>query len=249
MEPPVRRLTPRARFALRAGLLIALFVGIGGTVGSCVTLRYYQGPRPAPAEPIAVAPSASTESAAPTGSSSDVAAAPSSSASASTQGRAIEATDQQVAVLSEAAYDVLDRFRSTRLPLTVANLLLSIALVVGVSRTFGRRAGAKAWLRQVCVATALFAAAEHVISRPERAFYEERLRDGYARLGNDPAQVDALVRAAYATKALVAVAQLALFGALAFALGRPSVVLELAPRDPSRGSVPPPSSRDAGDGD
>lgn len=143
--------------------------------------------------------------------------------------------------------DALERFRSTRLPLTAANLVLSIALVVGAARTIGRRPGGRSWLRQVCAATALFAITEYVVSRDERAYLVEHLPPVMAvrleRSGLSTEQAEERLRASVRLRyLLVLLAQLGLYGGLAIALGRPSVGFELAPERGPRGSFPPPSS-------
>lgn len=240
MEAPVRRLTPRARLVLRTALILAWILGVGGAAGSCLVLKYYQGPRPPKVEshvPIAsasIAPSAA--SSASIGAGPVIAPAPSSAPAIAPT--AIDSTEAQV----ELAADLLERFRRTRLPLTVANLLLSLALVVGAARTLARRPFGKSWLRQVCAATALFAVAEFVASRAERTFVEDRLLV-HAVSDEEVTRVRGAVKILYGVKTLVLFAQLALFGGLFVALGRSSVVLELAPREPGR-SIPPPGTDD-----
>ena len=242
MEAPVRRLTPRARLVLRTALILAWIMGVGGAAGSCLVLKYYQGPRPAGPEshqPVAaasIAPSASASGSSVAG----PAIAPAPSTAPSIAPTSIDSTEAQV----ELAADLLERFRRTRLPLTVANLLLSLALVVGAARTLARRPFGQSWLRQVCAATALFAVAEFMASRAERTFVEDRLLV-HAVTDDEATRVRAAVRVLYGVKTLVLFAQLALFGGLFVALGRSSVVLELAPREPGR-SIPPPA--DDGDG-
>ncbi|MBI2391521.1 MAG: hypothetical protein HYV09_18175 [Deltaproteobacteria bacterium] len=145
--------------------------------------------------------------------------------------------------------EAIERFRRTRLPLTAANFVLSIALVIGAARTIGRRPGGLAWLRQVCIATVLYAGIEHVVSREERAWLADRIAVVSASRIDDPhltrAQAEAASRAtARFSFVLTLAAQLALYGGLAIALGRASVIAELTPADGSRRSVPPPSSRD-----
>jgi hypothetical protein len=247
MEAPVRRLTPRARLVLRTALILAWIIGVGGAAGSCLVLKYYQGPRPEKVTeshvPIASAsvPSPASGSASATAPGSAIAVVPAIAPASSTTSAApapVDSTEAQV----ELAADLLERFRRTRLPLTVANLLLSLALVVGAARTLARRPFGQSWLRQVCAATALFALAEWAASRAERPFVEDRLLV-HAITDEEVARVHAAVKILYGVKTLVLFAQLALFGGLFVALGRSSVVLELAPREPGR-SIPPPGADD-----
>ncbi len=155
--------------------------------------------------------------------------------------------------MSEAEADVVlesfERFRKTKLPLTAANFVLSIALVIGAARTIGRRAGGRAWLQQVCFATAIYAVAEYGLSRDERAFLMEHLpAAGAARVqqpGLSREQTEAAIRLnvrIYSVLRLVG--QVVLYGGLAIALGRRSVILELAVDPGNRRSIPPPSSDD-----
>lgn len=186
MDGPVRRLGRRARTFLRGAILAAWLVGVGGSASSCLTLKYYQSPRPA-----SVAPK-----------------------SGSVGER-----------MARVWIDLLDRYRARRIPLAIADLLLSLALLVGAARTLARRPGAKSWLRQVCLAMVAFALVELAVRRAEWI----DAANEYARISavsDDPARVR--VRFETALGAIVAV-QLALFGGLVWALGRPSVVLELAP--------------------
>lgn len=262
MDAPVRRLSVRERFVLRAALIAAWAIGVGGAAGSCVTLKYYQSPQPAHeraavvASESASASSASVATSAASGASSSASPEPTSNAIASTAAKssasaapsASSPATMQLFDSPEAMVDffsdINDRFRHTRIPLAIANLLLSLALLIGAMRTLARRVGGKAWLRQVCVATAVFAVAEYVVSRDERTYTAEQLVKK-AISPDEQALMQSTVRWFYAEKALVVVMQLALFGGLAIALGRSSVVLELAPRDPTRRSVPPPPSGDA----
>lgn len=145
--------------------------------------------------------------------------------------------------------EAFERFRRTKLPLTAANFVLSIALVIGAARTIGRRQGGRAWLQQVCLATAMFATVEYVTSRDERAFLIEKIPAVRAARVDHPgvtreqfeATMRGSVRLTYLMKLL---AQLALYGGLAIALGRRSVALELATEGGPSRSVPPPSSSD-----
>ncbi len=197
--------------------MIAWLSGVGGAVSSCSALAYYSRPRPIHVATTAAASASATTSAAPI-----VAQLPS--------------TDEQAEIL----FDTLDRFRTRRIPLAAANLMLSIALLGGAARTMARRAGARAWLQQVCAATALFAAVEFVVAMPERDYLAQRLE-----LVVHPSGA-AAVTAAVRFKALaIAIAEVVFFPALAFILSTPGALIELAPRE----SLSPPPSRDDDDGD
>jgi len=134
---------------------------------------------------------------------------------------------------------VLERHRSVLLPLAIANLILSVSLVVGAARTLGRRSGGKLWLRQVCIATAVFAAADYGASKSYRA----DLADVSSRLAPEDPSARLKTQTLYAIMTLL---QLGLFGGLFVALGRGSVAFELAP-DPERRSFPPSSRSDDGE--
>jgi hypothetical protein len=151
----------------------------------------------------------------------------------------------------EVVVDAYERFRRTRIPLSAANVVLSIALVIGAARTIGRRQGGRALLQQICFATAIFAAVEHVVSREERAYLVSRIPAVRAVRVEHPgvtveefeARMRAGIKFSYLLKLM---GQLALYGGLAIALGRRSVELELATAEgggPPR-SVPPPSDDD-----
>ena len=187
MSAPVQRLGRRARLLLRASLVVAWILGVGGSAASCLTLKYYQSPRPSQDAMTAGPPDAPSQR------------------------------------MLQTWVDLLDRYRSQRVPLAIADLLLSLALLVGAARTLARRPGAKSWLRQVCFATALFALVELGLRRAEYVDAADR----YAQISaEDAARLRVRFQAMLA--ALVA-AQVVLFGGLAWALGKPSVVLELAP--------------------
>lgn len=148
--------------------------------------------------------------------------------------------------------DAFERFRRTKLPLTAANFVLSIALVIGAARTIGRRPGGRAFLQQVCLATALFATVEYVASREERTYLVERVPAVRALRLDHPGvtreQFESTMRGSVRlTYLLKLLAQLALYGGLAIALGRRAVELELATEGAPPRSVPPPSSSDDGD--
>lgn len=243
MESPVTPLTSRARWILRVALIIAWASGVAGTVTSCALLAHYRGPIPhktatvasaAPSTSISVSESVSI---APSASASTIAPAPAT--------RTLGLTEAEADVMIEA----FERFRRTKLPLTAANFVLSIALVIGAARTIGRRQGGRAWLQQVCLATALFATVEYVTSREERAYLVERIPAVRASRLDHPGvtreQFEATMRGSVRlTYLLKLLGQLALYGGLAIALGRRSVELELATEGGPPRSVPPPSSSD-----
>jgi len=193
MNAPVQRLGSRARMLLRASIVAAWIVGVGGSAASCLTLKYYQSPRPSEGAMTAGPPDAPSQR------------------------------------MLQTWIDLLDRYRTKRVPLAIADLLLSVALLVGAARTLAKRPGAKSWLRQVCFATAIFALVEVAVRRPEYVDAADR----YAQISADDAQRLRL-RFQAMLGAFVA-AQLALFGGLAWALGKPSVVLELAPEREEEG--------------
>jgi hypothetical protein len=254
-----RPLSARARWILRVALIIAWATGVGGTVTSCGVLAHYRGPRPHTA--TAVAPAASTSMSASASASASIAISASASESVTAPASVIAPAPSSSApaaarpslAVSEAEADVFvesfERFRKTKLPLTAANFLLSIALVIGAARTIGRRPGGRAWLQQVCLATALYAVAEYAVSREERAFLMDRLpAAGAARVqqpGLSREQAEAAIRLnvrIYSVLRLLG--QLALYGGLAIALGRRSVALELTTEPGGPRSLPPSSSDD-----
>lgn len=256
MEAKGSTLSTRARWVLRIALVIAWASGVAGTVTSGAILAYYHGPVPvrltrtAPSTSASgsLAPSASvapSASLAPSASAPAVSSAPAPAPSVSPSRPTLGITEAEAEVMSEA----FERFRRTRLPLTAANFVLSLALVVGAARTLGRRNGGREWLRQVCVATALFAGAEYVASRDERSWLAERLpavrieHVGHPGLTPEQAEVTgrAGVRLSFLLKLL---GHLGLYGGLAIALGRSSVIAELRPDEGSRRSVPPSSTDD-----
>jgi hypothetical protein len=156
--------------------------------------------------------------------------------------------------LSEARLEAFERFKRTRVPLSAANLVLSIALVIGAARTIGRRPGGRGWLRQVCIATVIFAGAEYFVSRDERAFLVERITairaPHISQQGATREQIEATARAGLRMSYLLGVlAQLGLYGGLAMALGRASVAAELAPPSEGRASIPPSSGPPSSDGE
>lgn len=269
MEPRVGPLTTRARWVLRIALVIAWASGVGGTVSSCGLLAFYRGPAPARVTDLATAVPSVSASAVSSASASTVSSAsaptvPSVSAftapsvSASGVASAAPVVPRPSLKLTEAQAEVIaegfDRFRRTRLPLTAANFVLSMALVVGAARTLGRRQGGRAWLQQVCVATALFAAVEFVASRDERRWLAEHLPKVHVEQLQQPGltreQAEGIlggnVRFSFVLNLLW---HLALYGGLAVALGRASVVAELAPVEGSRPSLPPSSSNSEDDDD
>jgi hypothetical protein len=253
MEEP-RPLSSRARWILRVALVVAWATGVGGTVTSCGVLAHYRGSRPhrvtttasavaSPSSSIAAAPVSVSASESAVGS---IAPPPAPAPSAAP-------SSARPPLFSEAETDIVlesfERFRKTKLPLTAANFVLSIALVIGAARTIGRRPGGRAWLQQVCFATALYAVAEYAVSREERAYLAEQLPvAGAARLqqpGISREQAEAAIRLQWRISSVLRlVGQLVLYGGLAIALGRRSVELELATANGGGRSVPPPSSSD-----
>jgi hypothetical protein len=273
MEANPSSLSVRARWALRIAVLLAWVSGVAGTVTSCAVLSHYKGPTPvrvtggvrqlAPgAAPSVVASGASSAAGTSQPVGPAVSAAPSSAAgssqpavsaapSSAPAGSSAPVRARSSFAVSEAEADIMleayERFRRTRLPLTAANFVLSIALVVGAARTLGRRAGGLAWLQQVCFASALFACAEFVGSREERAWLAEAIPAARAGAVEHPGltreQAEATFRASVRFSFLLKLlGQLTLYGGLAVALGRPSVAAELRADDRSRPSAPPPSS-------
>lgn len=254
MEAKGSTLSTRARWVLRIALVIAWASGVAGTVTSGAVLAYYHGPVPAritrtsPSASVSASASASASastSVAPSASTPAVASAPAPAPSVAPSRPTLGITEAEAEVMSEA----FERFRKTRLPLTAANFVLSLALVVGAARTLGRRAGGRAWLQQVCVATALFAGVEYVASRDERNWLAERIpvvrleHVDHPGLTREQAEVTwrASVRLSFLLKLL---GHLGLYGGLAIALGRRSVIAELSPDEGSRRSVPPSSTDD-----
>jgi hypothetical protein len=154
----------------------------------------------------------------------------------------------------EARTEAFERFKRTRIPLSAANLVLSIALVLGAARTIGRRPGGRVWLQQVCFATVVFAGAEYLVSRDERNFLVDRYTAIRAphlvQQGATREQIESTARAtlrmSYFLNVLV---QLGLYGGLALALGRASVSAELAPPSEGRPSIPPSSGPPSSDGE
>ncbi len=137
------------------------------------------------------------------------------------------------------------KFRSTRLPLSIAWLLVSAVLVLGAARTLARRPGGLPLLRQACVVVSLLAVVDFAVSGPERAFLVEQLALLRARqLEKLPPDMtrEAFTQTARAAGrvgiALRFFAEVAFFSALAMALGRKAVASELAPREIA--PVPPP---------
>jgi len=254
MEAKSSPLSARARWILRIALVLAWASGVAGTVTSCAVLAHYRGPIP---PRLATSPSVSVSA------SGSALALPSASASAPASASAVAsappvpapsvAPARPMLGITEAEAEVMtdsfERFRKTRLPLTAANFVLSIALVIGAARTLGRRTGGRAWLQQVCLATALYAGADYVASRDERAWLAEKIPAvRVARLdhpGLTREQAEATLRASVRFSFLLKLfGQVALYGGLAIALGRSSVIAELTPSEGSRQSIPPSSTDD-----
>jgi hypothetical protein len=263
-------LTPRARFFLRSGLVVAWLTGIGGAVGSCRTLSAYQAPRPIAAEAASARPATSGSAIHPSASVSGVASAsveaPSASSSASALAPAAAPSPSataSVAVSPSAAAPVaptlvltseqlrdrnneifvtaLEHQRRTHLPLTVANLLLSMLLAAAVARVLSRRAGARAIAQQALMANALLVAIGYLLERGFRSELIGQLADLTA-VAQSPAPTADELRAIVAGMQLLwligVCLEAAFFAGLAYWLGRPAVAFELAPRadDPdSRG--------------
>lgn len=225
--PPVRPLSPAARVVLRVALVLAWLVGLGGGVMSCQRLALLHGPLPAHSAAEVGPPAASPS--APASSEPSVAMAPAAPKPASL-------VDKQA-----VAIEMLDRFRSTRLPLSVANMLLSGALVISTARTISRRRGARSWLIQFSIANAVLAIVDFLVSRPERDFLLDRVLH-MPEVAADP-NLPLLRQTMPAALALAPTIECALFFGLAYALARPAVARELAPREEG-GSPMPPSSAD-----
>ena len=230
--PSVRPLSPAARVVLRVALVLAWLVGLGGGVMSCQRLALLHGPLPAHSAAEVDPPAASASVPAPASSEPSVTAAPAAP-------RPAMIVDKQA-----VAIEMLDRFRSTRLPLSVADMLLSGALVISAARTISRRRGARSWLMQFSIANAVLAIVDFVVSRPERDFLLDRVLH-MPEVAADP-NLPLLRQTMPAAFALAPTIECALFFGLAYALARPAVARELAPREEG-GSPMPPSSADDGE--
>jgi hypothetical protein len=245
MSASVSPLSSTARILLRVALVLAWLAGVGGGVVSCQRLALYRSPFPAVAQsgrPPATqaapaAASASAAASAPALASASAAASAPAPASAPVAPKS-SLTEERQAVGLEA----LDRFRSTRLPLSIANLLLSAALVLMAARTLSRTRGARAWLLQFSAANGALAIVDFVVSRPERDFLLERVLR-MPEIANDPSS-PAVRRLMPGVLTLPLLVECALFFGLAYALARPAVVRELAPPDQDRSSMPPSSADD-----
>jgi hypothetical protein len=245
MSASVSPLSSTARIVLRVALVLAWLAGVGGGVVSCQRLALYRSPFPASSQgaraPAAsAAPASSIASAAVSGS-----AAASSSAVASAPAASVSPVGAKPSLAEErqaAGLEALDKFRSTRLPLSIANLLLSAALVFAAARTLSRTRGARAWLLQFSAANGALAIVDFVVSRPEREFLLERVLR-MPEIANDPSS-PAVRRLMPGVLTLPLLLECALFFGLAYALARPSVVRELAPPEPDRSSLPPSSADD-----
>jgi hypothetical protein len=262
-------LSSTARFLLRAGLVAAWLFGVGGGVTSCERLLIYHGPFPAiprsdaPARAVASAPPSASASASSTvaavapavaSAAPSVASVASVASSASSASSAASTAAPAIAPAPATtrpslgderratALEALDRFRKTRLPLSVANLLLSSALVIAAARTLSRRPGARGWLIQFAIANGLFALIELAVSRDERAFLIDRAMQ-LPEVAADPhlPMARQMMPTIFVGLALI---EAGLFMALAFTLSRASVARELAPRDDDRRTLPPSSADD-----
>jgi hypothetical protein len=256
-------LSSTARFLLRAGLVAAWLFGVGGGVTSCERLLIYHGPFPAiprsdaPARAVASAPPSASASASSTVAAVAPAVASAAPSVASVASSASSAASTAAPAIAPApattrpslgderratALEALDRFRKTRLPLSVANLLLSSALVIAAARTLSRRPGARGWLIQFAIANGLFALIELAVSRDERAFLIDRAMQ-LPEVAADPhlPMARQMMPTIFVGLALI---EAGLFMALAFTLSRASVARELAPRDDDRRTLPPSSADD-----
>lgn len=151
--------------------------------------------------------------------------------------------------LEEVAIASRTQFRKTRLPLSIAWLLVSAVLVLGAARTLARRPGGLALLRQACLVVSLLAVGDFAVSASERAFVVEQLALLRARqldkLPPDMTRESFTQTARAAGKvghALRLFAEVGFFALLFHALGRPRVAAELAPRE--RASLPPSEDQD-----
>lgn len=244
MSASVSPLSSTARILLRVALVLAWLAGVGGGVVSCQRLALYRSPFPAaaqggrapntPASPASPAPASASASAAPSVVTASSAAGASSAPAAT---RTSLSEERQAAGL-----EALDRFRSTRLPLSIANLLLSAALVLMAARTLSRTRGARAWLLQFSAANGALAIVDFVVSRPERDFLLDRVLR-MPEIANDPSS-PTVRRLMPGVLTLPLIIECALFFGLAYALARPSVVRELAPPDQDRSTMPPSSADD-----
>lgn len=239
MVASVRPLSSGARVLLRVALVLAWLAGVGGGVVSCQRLALYRGPLPAVAQGgrASVAPWSASAAAAASASVPSPAVAPAVASSPATPPRTTLADERQAAGL-----EALERFRSTRLPLSVANLILSAALVLASARTLSRTRGARAWLLQFSAVNGVLAIVDFVVSRPEREFLLERVLR-MPEIASDPSS-PTVRRMMPGVLALPLLLECALFFGLAYALARPAVVRELAPREEDPRSLPPSSADD-----
>lgn len=151
--------------------------------------------------------------------------------------------------LEEVGIAARTQFRKTRLPLSIAWLLVSAVLVLGAARTLARRPGGLALLRQACLVVSLLAVLDFGLSGAERAFVVEQLAQLRVRqLDKLPPEMtrESFLQTARAAgkvgHALRLFAEVGFFALLLHALGRPSVIAELAPRE--RASLPPSEDQD-----
>ncbi|MFO0661339.1 MAG: hypothetical protein U0165_16125 [Polyangiaceae bacterium] len=141
---------------------------------------------------------------------------------------------EQVVALTQAMRPVLDESRPVRLPLAIANMLLSALLVVATTRALGGRPGAWGLAVQAVLANAALAIAEFVSTASFRArsavvfsdyFANILALDGNARL-ESPDQITVILRGTFVG---VFAATLGTYGIALFALTRPASREYLAP--------------------
>ena len=178
-------------------------MGVGGFVNGCETLRFYQSPNKVSVDQEPAASKASDD----------------------TLGAYMA---EQQRVTAAVRIEALDLNRGRMVPLGAANMLLSLMLIVASVRGMSPRRNARSLLLQALAANAVLVIADYFVSAPVRHAVLKasvgiavRSAPNSSEANIDPAQMYSAV--AWVMR-LGCLAEVAIFGLIAFAVTRPRVV-------------------------
>lgn len=204
MPPPSAVPIPKRPTYLVVALLVAWLIGVGGMMGGCGLVQFYQNPT-----------------------SSAVQVHEPQETNDWSQYLA-----KQRMVTKHASDEALVKYQTRMLPLGIANALLSAVLIIAVARAFAGRVGSRPLVLQAVIANAVYAIVDYVLSAPVRqtmidAAVAVPMTVPMTELTTDPKAVSInpaqLGSAMSWTVQLFFVLQLCVWVSIAFALTRPRV--------------------------
>lgn len=196
--PPPPVVPPQKRpIYLVIALIVAWIIGMGGLMGGCNVVQFYQNPT-----------DQTMHVHAPEG-SDDLA----------------RYFAQQHQVTKQASDKAMLQYQNRMLPLGIANALLSGLLIVASARALGGRYGSLALVFQAVIANGVYTVVDYFLSRPVRdATIAAAVAEPMSFAKEESWDPSALGAAMGWTVHALFIAQLIALGLIAYALTRPAVI-------------------------